>query len=129
MVAPPPPPPGLGAAFNAELDLTLAEGMEETGVASGCAAALPGAARLYRCLCFGLTSVSAPGREGPLAGRLIGGTGGGCAEAMMGMGAGAGRLWDARSAPSTSASRATEALKGQPLRQGAEGGPLAAPGL
>lgn len=58
----------------------------------GCEAALPGAARLYRCLCFGLTSVSAPGREGPLAGRFIlGGVGGGCVEAMMGMAAGAGR--------------------------------------
>lgn len=56
----------------------------------GCEAALPGAARLYRCLCFGLTSVSAPGREGPLAGRFIlGGVGGGCVEAMMGMAAGA----------------------------------------
>lgn len=58
----------------------------------GCEAALPGAARLYRCLCFGLTSVSAPGRQGPLAGRFIpGGVGGGCVEAMMGMAAGAGR--------------------------------------
>lgn len=55
-----------------------------------CEAALPGAARLYRCLCFGLTSVSAPGSEGPLAGRFIlGGVGGGCVEAMMGMAAGA----------------------------------------
>lgn len=56
----------------------------------GCEAALPGAARLYRCLCFGLTSVSAPGREGPLAGRFIlAGVGGGCMEAMMGMATGA----------------------------------------
>ncbi|KAK5883347.1 hypothetical protein CesoFtcFv8_019685 [Champsocephalus esox] len=50
-----------------------------------CEAALPGAARLYRCLCFGLTSVSAPVREGPLAGRFIlGGVG---VEAMMWMAA------------------------------------------
>lgn len=55
-----------------------------------CEAALPGAARLYRCLCFGLTSVSAPGREGPLAGRFIlAGVGGGCVEAMIGMVTGA----------------------------------------
>lgn len=39
----------------------------------------------------------------------------------MGMAAGAGRRWDTRSAPSTSASRATPALKGQPLREGARG--------
>lgn len=32
MVAPP-PPPGFEPLSNAELDLTLAEGMEETGVA------------------------------------------------------------------------------------------------
>lgn len=55
----------------------------------GCEAALPGAARLYRFRCFGLTSVSAPGRQGPLAGRFVpGGVGGGCVEAMMGMAAG-----------------------------------------
>lgn len=68
--------------------------MEETGVAWDCEAALPGAARLYRCLCFGLTSVSAPGSEGPLAGRFIlggVGVGGGCVEAMMGMAAGRSR--------------------------------------
>lgn len=53
----------------------------------GCEAALPGAARLYRCLCFGLTSVSAPGRKGPLAGRFILGGVGGCLEAMMEMAA------------------------------------------
>lgn len=53
-------------------------------------AALPGAARLYRCLCFGLTSVSAPWKEGPLAGRFIlAGVGGGCVEAMIGMATGA----------------------------------------
>lgn len=54
-------------------------------MAFGCEAALPGAARLYRCLCFGLTSVSAPGREGPVAGRFIlgGGVGGGGTEAIM----------------------------------------------
>lgn len=64
---------------------------EETGVAFGYEAALPGAARLYRCLCFGLTSVSAPGKEGPMAGRFIlgGGVGGGCTEAMTRMAAGA----------------------------------------
>lgn len=64
----------------------------DRGGGMGCEAALPGAARLYRCLCFGLTSVSAPGREGPPAGRcILGGVGGGCAEAMTGMAAGAGR--------------------------------------
>lgn len=60
----------------------------------GCEAALPpgaarrGTPRLYRCLCFGLTtSISAPGKEGPPAARsVLGGVGGGGggAEAMIG---------------------------------------------
>lgn len=70
--------------------------MEETGGAASWGwdarrlypPARHGAARLYRCLCFGLTtSISAPGKEGPPAARsVLGGVGGGGggAEAMMG---------------------------------------------
>lgn len=82
-----------------------------------------GAARLYRCLCFGLTtSISSP-REGPPS-VLGGGGGGGGAEAMTGTtgegnagqaGRGTKGL-DGRSvgpARPTSASAAVEPLKGQ----------------
>lgn len=131
---PPLPPPPAGRVRAplyrvAELGSGRRHGGDRGGgiMGMGCEAALPpgaarrGAARLYRCLCFGLTtSISAPGKEGPPAARsVLGGVGG--AEAMIGTaGEGnarqAGRGTVARSvgpARPTSASPAVEPLKGQ----------------
>lgn len=92
----PPHPAGrVGAPLYrvAELGSGRRHGGDQGGgiMGMGCEAALPprhGAARLYRCLCFGLTtSISSPRREGPPAARSVlggGGGGGGGAEAMMG---------------------------------------------
>lgn len=100
MFLPPLPPPPAGRVRAplyrvAELGSGRRHGGDQGGgiMGMGCKAALPpgtarhGAARLYRCLCFGLTtSISFPRREGPPAARSVlgGGGGGGGAEAMMG---------------------------------------------
>ncbi|TNN42415.1 hypothetical protein EYF80_047428 [Liparis tanakae] len=98
----PPPPPGFAPL------LTNGCARRSPGGHAGCGAALPGAARLYRCLRFGLTSV-----WGPLAGRFV--LGGGCAEAMTRMAAGAQTGRRARAAGSSYVGwPATGPLKGQP---------------